>query len=202
MKKFKKAAVSAAAILLAATLMGCAGETAGPDSSVPTGATGSSAVGNESSAPAKTTGAPADTGPSKPLGERTLTDLIDEIYAGISGVEFPTVVSREISLAAADKDMFRYIFGIDPPAGAVAAAASEPMIGSIPYTMALLQMEDGSDVAAVAASVKAGVDPNKWVCVWAEVVETACHGNVILLIMDNDEARAQAVLTAFDKVMS
>ncbi len=193
MKSTKKITAPLAALLLTALLMGCAGESALTTGSVaaPTASTTAETV--------KPTSTDGSAEPTKPLGDRTLGKLIEEIYANVSGVEFPTLVSRDVSLT--DKESFKWVFGIEPPAQAVAAAASEPMIGSIPYTVALLQLEDGADPAAVAAAVKAGVDPRKWVCTSATTMETAHHGNVVFLIMDNDANRANALLKAFDAVM-
>ena len=212
-RKRMNLAAPVASILLATLLAGCA-NTSGATTASGSGASGSvSASSPEAGNPGQTTqttqtdkdSSPssaktdgADPKPSQPL-VGTLTDLANRIYSDISGVQFPTLVSREISLT--DKESFKWVFGIEPPAGAVAALASEPMAGSIPYTMALLQLEEGADMAAVAASIKAGVDPHKWICVWAETVETAYHGDVILLIMDKDVNRAKAVLDAFDKAM-
>lgn len=217
MKIFQKRRKSAAvaAILIAALLSGCAGNAGNSGNTGNTGNTGSGGPSGTSgtSEAISTTSASVTTGnpppatsgtgakPSQPLGQRTLSELIDAIYSSASGVQFPTLMTHDVSLDAADADLFRYYYGIDQPDGTIAAAASEPMIGSIPYTLALLQVKEGADTAAIAAAIKSGVDPHKWICVWADVVETAHHGDVILLIMDKDADRAKAVLDAFDKVM-
>lgn len=139
---------------------------------------------------AGTTDAPADV---------DLEALVDKIYGEISGIEFPSLINGAVDLS--DQERFSYVYGIDAPASATSAVASEPMMSSIPYTMALLELNDTSDIASIANSIEKGVDPRKWICVTASTVKTVYKENVILLIMDGDANRAQAVIDAFLKAM-
>ena len=55
-----------------------------------------------------------------------------------------------------------------------------PMIGSVADFVALLSVPSDVDVAALAATIESGADPNKWICVSADAVDVLVNGNVIL----------------------
>ncbi len=70
----------------------------------------------------------------------------------------------------------------------------EPGMGSIPHSVVLLRLPDGSDVEAVRADIEAHANPAKWVCVEAEKVNVVAHGNTILLVMS--QAKTADAITA------
>ena len=76
---------------------------------------------------------------------------------------------------------------------------SEPMMGAIPFGISLMRVKDGQDASAIAAQMKKGVDPRRWVCVTASYVETAVKGDLIILVLDNDNARGAKIIEAFSK---
>ena len=76
---------------------------------------------------------------------------------------------------------------------------AEPAIGSIPFAITLLSVDSSVDAAALAKEIKEKVDPRRWVCVEASYVETAVKGNVILLVLDGDNARGQEIVDSFNK---
>lgn len=130
---------------------------------------------------------------------KTAEEIVGEIYSQLEGaVEFPSLESRGLDLG--DVDAFRYVFGIEPPESAKDAEVSEPIIGSIPYTLAVLTLRDGADVQNIADAIRAGVDPSKWICVTATVVDVVVNQNAILLIMDSDLQRAGSVKSAFENI--
>lgn len=194
--KTAKFTISVMAFLLTASLLlaGCA------DDSVSTSAL-SSAFAPTSSNSSSTSDASAKPGtsPTNPSSDVDLKTLADTIYSSLPEIKFPTLITD--TLDPSDQNRFRYIFGIDPPTTVLSALASEPMIGSLPYTMALLKLDDTADIANIASSIERGVDPAKWICVTASTVKTAYQGNIILLIMDNDGGRANAVIEGFYRAM-
>lgn len=196
--KAMKLTASATTLLLTAALLlsGCTGEPASTTAST-AGSKPASTTAADTSGTTASHGTTPDT-PETPA-DVNLEALIEKIYGGISGIEFPSTVTDVLDLS--DNDRFSYYFGIDKPASAASAVASVPFAGSIPYTMALLELNDASDIANIASSIEKGVDPSKWICVTASTVKTAYKGNVILLIMDRDAARANAVIDAFTKAM-
>lgn len=82
------------------------------------------------------------------------------------------------------------------------AAAYEPMMGSIPFSMVMVRTDEGADPKAVAESMKSGVDPRKWICVEADDVKVAGCGDVVMLIMvsTSGDLTAQSFVDAFQSV--
>lgn len=82
------------------------------------------------------------------------------------------------------------------------AAAYEPMMGSIPFSMVMVRTAEGADPKAVAEAMKAGVDPRKWICVEADDVKVAGCGDVVMLIMvsTSGDLTAQSFVDAFQSV--
>ena len=79
------------------------------------------------------------------------------------------------------------------------AAAYEPMMGSLAFSMVMVRTKGGEDPKAVAESMKAGVDPRKWICVEADDVKAAGIGDVVMLIMvsTTGDMTAQSFVDAF-----
>lgn len=194
MKNTTKVGVSLCALMLAAAMLLTSCGRAGTDDQTNTSAT--------SSQTAAQTGTSTDEDPAgqPTVGEpKTAEEIVGKIYSRIdASVEFPTLESRSLDLG--DVDAFRYVFGIEPPSSARDAEVSEPLIGSIPYTLAVLTLNSDSDVQSIADAIKSGVDPSKWICVTATVVDVTVKGNAILLIMDSDAQRAAAVKNAFENI--
>lgn len=82
------------------------------------------------------------------------------------------------------------------------AAAYEPMMGSIPFSMVMVRTAAGADAKAVAEAMKSGVDPRKWICVEADDVKVAGCGDVVMLIMvsTSGDLTAQSFVDAFQSV--
>ena len=82
------------------------------------------------------------------------------------------------------------------------AAAYEPMMGSLAFSMVMVRTAEGADPKAVAEAMKAGVDPRKWICVEADDVKVAGIGDVVMLIMvsTTGDMTAQSFVDAFQSV--
>ena len=73
--------------------------------------------------------------------------------------------------------------GLDSAAQITEAAAFEPMMGSMAFSMVLVRTVEGADSKAVAESMKSGIDTRKWICVEADDLKVAGFGDVVMLIM-------------------
>ena len=82
------------------------------------------------------------------------------------------------------------------------AAAYEPMMGSLAFSMVMVRTKGGEDPKAVAESMKSGVDPRKWICVEADDMKVAGVGDVVMLIMvsTTGDMTAQSFVDAFQTV--
>ena len=92
--------------------------------------------------------------------------------------------------------------GLDDAAQITDAAAFEPMMGSMAFSMVLVRLAEGADAKAVAEAMKAGIDTRKWICVEADDLKVAGFGDVVMLIMVNSDSgmTAQSFVDAFAKV--
>ena len=92
--------------------------------------------------------------------------------------------------------------GLDSAEKITEAAAFEPMMGSLAFSMVLVRVAEGADSKAVAESMKAGIDTRKWICVEADDLKVAGFGDVVMLIMVNSDSgmTSQSFVDAFAKV--
>jgi hypothetical protein len=92
--------------------------------------------------------------------------------------------------------------GLDSAEKISEAAAFEPMMGSIAFSMVLVRVAEGADAKAVAESMKSGIDTRKWICVEADDLKVAGFGDVVMLMMVNSDSgmTAQSFVDAFAKV--
>ena len=92
--------------------------------------------------------------------------------------------------------------GLDSVEKISEAAAFEPMMGSLAFSMVMVRVADGVDTKSVAESMKSGIDTRKWICVEADDLKVAGFGDVVMLIMVNSDSgmTAQSFVDAFAKV--
>jgi len=92
--------------------------------------------------------------------------------------------------------------GLEDAAKITDAAAYEPMMGSMAFSMVLVRVAEGADSKAVAETMKSGIDPRKWICVEADDLKVAGFGDVVMLMMVNSDSgmTAQSFVDAFAKV--
>ena len=92
--------------------------------------------------------------------------------------------------------------GLDSAEKITEAAAYEPMMGSMAFSMVLVRLADGAGAKDVAESMKSGIDTRKWICVEADDLKVAGFGDVVMLIMLNSDSgmTAQSFVDAFAKV--
>ena len=92
--------------------------------------------------------------------------------------------------------------GLDSAESITEAAAFEPMMGSLAFSMVMVRLAEGTDAKTVAESMKSGIDTRKWICVEADDLKVAGFGDVVMLIMVNSDSgmTAQSFVDAFAKV--
>jgi len=92
--------------------------------------------------------------------------------------------------------------GLDDAAKITEAAAFEPMMGSMAFSMVMVRVAEDADSQAVAEAMKAGIDTRKWICVEVDDLKVAGFGDVVMLIMVNSDSgmTAQSFVDAFAKV--
>ena len=124
----------------------------------------------------------------EPEPAASLSELMATILEGV-GVQ-------GVSDVPVDAETFSFFLFIDYIEGAE-ALASEPMISSSAHSVVLLRLPEGTDPQPVAEEIRANANPNKWICVGAEQVEVAVHGDLVLLVMSSKET-AEAIVANFN----
>ena len=92
--------------------------------------------------------------------------------------------------------------GLDSAEKITEAAAYEPMMGSMAFSLVLVRVAEGADSKSVAEAMHAGIDTRKWICVEADDLKVAGFGDVVMLIMVNSDSgmSSQTFVDAFAKV--
>ncbi len=128
-----------------------------------------------------------NTEPETPTFELTgtLEEIADQIVAGTTTIEMGLGPATEIDLA--DVDGANYYLGVASTDSIERATFTEPMIGSIPFSMCLVTAKADADVEALKAEILEGVNYRKWLCVAAEKIAVTNCGNTILMIMAQEE---------------
>ena len=131
--------------------------------------------------------------------EELLNKVIEQRPVEFAGGVYP------IDLTDASEDgawAVKSFTGLEDASQLKEAAAYEPMIGSIPFSMVMVRTAEGADPKAVAEAMKAGVDPRKWICVEADDMKVAGIGDVVMLIMvsTTGDMTAQSFVDAFQSV--
>ena len=146
---------------------------------------------------------PAETTAPAANVEGTMEELLNKVIEQ-RPVEFAGGV-YPIDLTDTSEDgkwMVKSFTGLEDASQLKEAAAYEPMIGSIPFSMVMVRVAEGADAKAVAEAMKSGVDPRKWICVEADDVKVAGCGDVVMLIMvsTSGDLTAQSFVDAFQSV--
>lgn len=127
----------------------------------------------------------------------TLEEITDQIYANATAIEMAMGPATAIDLA--DVDAANYYLGVASTDSIENAVFSEPMIGSIPYSLCLVKAKEGADIEALKNEILNGVNARKWLCVAAEKIAVVNCGNIIMMVMA-EEAIVDDVCKAFATV--
>ncbi len=110
----------------------------------------------------------------------TVNEVIDKVMEGLED-NSPMVSNTEVT-----KENMEYYLGTDT-IDIEEGIASEPVMSSIAHSVVVIKVADGTDINAVKDKIKENVNPQKWVCVEAEKVIVENKGNIIILIMSNND---------------
>lgn len=113
--------------------------------------------------------------------EGKLEDLMTKIYEDIPEDERPMML---MNVEVNDENV-EYYLGTNE-IEYEEALASESAVGSIPHSVVLVRVKDNADVKTIKSKIKDSINPRKWVCVEAEKVVVENRGNLIILIMANE----------------
>lgn len=131
--------------------------------------------------------------------EELLNKIVEQRPVEFAGGVFP------IDLTDTSEDgmwALKSFTGLEDASQITEAAAYEPMMGSLAFSMVMVRTAAGVDAKTVAESMKSGVDPRKWICVEADDMKVAGIGDVVMLIMvsTTGDMTAQSFVDAFQTV--
>ena len=140
--------------------------------------------------------------PTGPLSG-TLEELLAQVIE-IQPVEFMGG-SMTLDLTDTSEDglwMIKNFTGMDSAEGLTDIAVYEPMMGSIPFSLVMVRVAEGTDAKTVAEAMKAGIDTRKWICVEADDLQVVGYGDVVMLIMVGSDTgmTSQSFVDAFKSV--
>ncbi len=141
-----------------------------------------------------------NTEPEAPAFELTgtLEEISENIYANETVTDEMSIMPA-MEIALDDVDGLTYNLGVASADAIERAVISEPMIGSIPYSLALVKAKEGADIDALKNEILNGVNYRKWLCVAAEKIAVVNCGNVIMMIMAGEEI-VDGIIAAFSTV--
>ena len=129
--------------------------------------------------------------------EGSLEDIMTKVYADIPEEERPMMLMN----TEVNEENIEYYLGTKD-IEYTEALASESGVGSIAHSVVLLRAKEGADIEKIKTSIKDNVDPRKWICVGVPeedlIVEN--KGNLIILIMVEDEATREKLSSSFDNL--
>lgn len=131
--------------------------------------------------------------------EGTLEEIANKVIENTSTIEMALMPPTPVDFS--DVEAAKYYIGVDPTEKVDSAVFVDPMIGSIPFSMAVIKAKDGADVEALKDEISKGINLRKWICVSAEKAVIANCGNTIIMVMSTVTI-ADDVYNAFNIVAS
>lgn len=119
--------------------------------------------------------------------------MFETIY---KNVELPELQTEEVSIE--NIDTVKAYTGLSSSEYIDKMIVSEPLMTSQAYSAVVLLTKDGADIEQMKQEIYDNIDMNKWICVSADNLYITNNGNVIFLVMANED-RAKLVYDEFKK---
>ena len=129
---------------------------------------------------------------------KTVTDIkrmFNKIY---KGVDLPEIETEEIETTADNVEVYT---GLKSNSNIEKMVVSEPFINAQAYSAVALIVKEGSDIEKIKQEILENINMNKWICVSAEQLYITNNGNIIFLVM-SDEDQAKPVYDNFKKYVN
>lgn len=123
--------------------------------------------------------------------DATMPEIIDLLY---KGVEVPAYEAIELT-----EENFEY-FAFIPYTNELTGYQADALINSIPHSLVLIRSENG-DTADIAQKMLSSADARKWICVSADLKQTAYTEHYVILIMSTAEI-VEGVIANFETAVN
>lgn len=129
--------------------------------------------------------------------EGSLESIMEKLYADIPKEELPMFLEN-MEVTEENIESFVGIKDFDY----AEILANESMTGSTAHSVVLVRTKDGADIEKIKKDIKENIDPRKWICVGIERDEVVVKnkGNLILVLVIQDETNREQLETAFDNL--
>ena len=121
--------------------------------------------------------------------------MFEKIYSDL-GNTLPSLETNEIDVN--DANLVTTYTGLKSNKDIEAVVVSEPLMNAQAYSAVAVKVKDGADIEKIKKEMLDNIDTNKWICVSAEKVYATNSGNIIFLVM-SDEEWAKPVYENFKK---
>lgn len=125
---------------------------------------------------------------SSQLGEiasaEDLEKIIDKLYEGKED-NLPALQTQQIETT--DDVVVNMLTGLENGQDLEFLVVSEPLMSSQAYSLVIAKVKSGVDANKIAEKMNENVDQRRWICVSAEKVYSTSSGDVVFLIMSNEE---------------
>ena len=135
---------------------------------------------------------------SKLKTNEDITKMIKSIYKN-SKLELPELETETIDINNSD-DLLSYT-GLKSNENVESVIVSLPLMNAIPYNLAVVKVKDGANIEAMKEEMLNNINMRRWVCVNADKLYITNNGNVIFLIMANEED-AKPIYEEFKKYVN
>ncbi len=125
--------------------------------------------------------------------EQDLVNLVNKVYEGIT-TDLYNVNTTAIDLT--DSASVKSYTGLENGQDFEYAVVSEPFINAQAYSLIIAKVKDGVNANEIAKKMSEEIDTRKWICVSAEKVYATSSGDIVFLIMTNEEM-AKSVYDSF-----
>lgn len=139
---------------------------------------------------------------SKQTGiEVQTTEQMKEVFEKINKnceEKLPGLDVQELDIS--DEEMFTYQTGLKSNKNIEAAVISQPFMSSQAYLAMMVKVSEDANIEEVKKEMIDNIDMNKWICVSAEKAWATNYGNIIFLVM-SDEEWGKTTYDEFKKVI-
>lgn len=113
-----------------------------------------------------------------------MQDLLSNINTKLQE-KLPALEIREVDIT--DEFAFTSTTGLASKENVEAVVVSEPFISAQAYSAVMVKASENANVEEMKQEMFNNIDTRKWICVSAEKVWVTNYGNIIFLVMSNEE---------------
>lgn len=121
---------------------------------------------------------------SKMQTTEQMKETFESIYTKL-GEQLPSLQTNEIDIT--DELAVKSATGLNSASNIESIVISEPLMNAQAYSAVMVKTSKDANIEEMKQEMLNNIDTRKWICVSAEKVYVTNNGNVIFLIMSNEE---------------